>query len=85
MIQQFVEPDAVLGRNGKEMLEAERVKLVRQILAARAVDLVDRQRDRLAELAQHGGEIAIGAGNFGAAVDQKDHLGGAFPAPRAPA
>ena len=51
----------MLGEIGKRSLKAERVKLVRQVLALRGVDLVHRQRDRLAELAQHLRQVAIGA------------------------
>ena len=58
------------------MLEPERMKLVRQRFALGAIDLVHCHRDRLPQLVQHARQVAIDAGNFAAAVDQKDHMRG---------
>ena len=44
VVEQCLHADAVLGRNGEDVVEAQRVELVRQDFALRHVDLVDRQR-----------------------------------------
>src|SRR5579872_5349992 len=68
----------MLGRNGKQIREAERVKLVRQALSRGGVDLVHRERNWLAQPAQHLRQVPIGAGYLGAPVDQKNNLRGAI-------
>src|SRR5579872_6685302 len=60
------------------MLESELVKLMRQALAAGAVDLIHGQRYGLSQLAKHFGQIAIGSGQLAAAVDQEDDVVGGF-------
>jgi hypothetical protein len=69
---QLVNSEMMFRRDWEEVLEAELVKLVRQTLAAWTVDLVHRQRDWLAQFAEHLGQIAIGARQLAAAVDQED-------------
>ena len=49
---------------------------MRQPFAHGRVDFVHRQADRLAQLAQQLGEVAVGAGDLGAAVDQEDDVNG---------
>ena len=68
-------PEVMLRGDREQVLEPQRVKLVSQILALGAVDLIHRQRHRLAQLAEHGGQLAIGAGDLGASVDQKNDVG----------
>src|SRR5581483_10048838 len=58
--------------------ESELVKFVGKIGAAGAVDFVDRQRHRFAELAQHARQIAIRRSQLGAPVDQKNNIIGAL-------
>src|SRR5579871_5314782 len=72
--EEIVQAEVMFGRDGEEMFEAQRVKFVGQILAPRAVDFIDRERNRLPEFAEHRGEFAIRAGNLRAAVDQKNDL-----------
>ena len=64
----------MLGGNGKEVLESERMKFVSEILARGAVDFIHRKRNRLADLPQHLGQVAIGAGDLGSAINQKNDL-----------
>ena len=42
------------------------------------IDLVDGERDGLAEALQHLAEVAVGAGDFGAAIHQEDDVLGLF-------
>ena len=63
--------------------EAERVELVRQALSSGGVDLIHGERDWLAQAPQHFRQVAIGAGDFGSPVDQKNDLRGASRAKRA--
>jgi hypothetical protein len=42
--QQIIQADMMLGRDGKEMLEAQGVKFVRQIVTAWAVDFIYCER-----------------------------------------
>ena len=44
VVEQRVDADAVLGGNGKDVGDAERVELVRQVLCAPGIGLVDGQR-----------------------------------------
>jgi hypothetical protein len=85
VIEQFGETHAMFRRDGEEVRETERVKFVRQRFALLHVDLIDRQHDRLAEAAQHCSEIAIGSGNFGAAIQQEESRATRLGARRGPA
>jgi hypothetical protein len=49
---------------------------LRQVFALLGIDFVDGQRHRFAEFDQHARQIAIGAGDFPAAVHQEDDVGG---------
>src|SRR5436190_23659519 len=60
------------------MFEAHLVEFVSQAAACRAVDFVYRQGYGLAQAAQHLREVAIGARELAAAVDQKDDLIGSL-------
>ena len=77
MVEQGVDADAVLGGNREDVGDSEAVELVRQVFALGGIDLVDGQGDGLAEALQHLGQVAIGAGDFGAAVHQEDDVAGA--------
>ena len=74
MVEQRVDADAVLGRNREYIRDSQAVELVRQVVALGGIDLVDRQGDRLAEALEHLGQVAVGAGDFGAAVHQEDDV-----------
>ena len=76
MLQQVVQTYSVLRGNGEKILESERMEFVCEILARGAVDLVHGERDGLANLPQHLGQIAIGARNFGPSVNQENDLRG---------
>src|SRR5579883_555334 len=77
-IEQGVDAGAVLAGDGEHVGDAELVELVREVLARSGIGLIDRERDGLAQLAQHGREVAVRGGDFGAAIDQKNDVGGAF-------
>ena len=66
----------MLGRNRKNIFEAERIEIVSQIFFRAGVAFVHDKGNGLADLAQHGREFAVGGGDFAAAIDQEDHLRG---------
>ena len=63
-------------RDTEHMLKTERIELVRQRLAHRRVDLIDRQCDGLAEFAQDDSQFAIDAGDLGTSIYDKDDVNG---------
>src|SRR5208283_255015 len=75
-LQQIVETEPMFGRNRKDVLEAERIELAEQVFAFLRVDLVDDERDRLRQVPNNAGKIAVGGGNVGAPVDQENDVGG---------
>ena len=75
-IEQGFHPDGVLGGDRKQIGDAERVELVRQVLALLGIDLVDGEGKRPAELDQHLRQVAIGAGDLGAAIDKENDVVG---------
>ena len=78
MIEQRLDAHGVLGRDRKQILDAERVELVRQILALLRIDLVHGERNRTAQFQQHLGQVAVRAGDLGAAIDQEDDVARIF-------
>src|SRR4051794_5902591 len=64
----------MLRRYGEDIGHAEAVKLVSEALPHFGVDLIDGQRDGLAQALQHLRQIAVAARDFGAAVHQKDDM-----------
>src|ERR1035438_8969760 len=77
-IEQGVDAGAVLGRDGADAGNPELVEFVGQDFAPGRIDLIDRQRHGLAQLAKHAGQIAVGGGDFGVAIHQEDDVGSAL-------
>ena len=78
VVEHGVHADAVLRRYREDVGDAESVEFVGQAVAHLRVDLVDGQRDGLAEALEHLREVAVAAGDFGAPVHQEDDVGGAL-------
>ena len=78
VVEQVANPRRCSAETGNRSFKAELVELLRQDFALRRVDLVDRERNRLAELAQHCRKLPVGRGKFAAAIDQKNDVCGGF-------
>ena len=76
-IQQIAKTEHVGRGNGEGIAQTERVEIVDVVVHALIIDLVDHQNDRLAALAQHGGNVFVVSGHAGAAVGKKEnHIAG---------
>ena len=73
-IEQRVDACAVLGGQRKDVADAEVVEVMREIAIGGSIDLVDGERDGLAEALEHLGEIAVAAGDLGAAIDEENDV-----------
>ncbi len=78
MIEEFLETDAMFGRDREEVSEAHLPELSGEGLAHGGIDLVDDEGDGLAELTEQAGKVAIGTGDFGATIDEVNNLVGFF-------
>ena len=76
-IQQIAQTEHVGRGDGEGITQTERVEIVDVVVHALIIDLVDYQNDRLAALAQHGGDVFVVSGHAGAAVGKKEnHIAG---------
>ena len=76
-IQQIAQTEHVGRGDGEGIAQTERVEIVDVVVHALIIDLVDHQNDRLAALAQHGGNVFVVSGHAGAAVGKKEnHIAG---------
>ena len=75
-VQQIVDAAAVLGGDGEHLRDAEAVEVVDQRRLFFAVDFVDGEEQRPVGFAQQAREFEVGAGEFGASVDDHDDGGG---------
>ena len=75
-------PTRCSAETGKKVLEAEGMKLVNQIVAL-GVSILLTARVTGLPILRIWREVAVGAGDFGAAVDQEDDLGARSSATRA--
>jgi hypothetical protein len=78
VIDQRIYADAMLRGDGENIADSKRIEAVRQIFARPGIRLVHGQRDGLAQTQQHAREIAVGRGDFGAAVHQENYMGRIF-------
>ena len=71
-VEQIADAAAVFGGDGEELLHAEAAEVfcLRQPLVG--VDFVDGEEDGLAGADEQAGELDVGRGEFGAAVDDHD-------------
>jgi hypothetical protein len=76
VIEEGVDADAVLGGEREDVADAELVELMSEVVFGVGIDLVDGEGDGLAETDEHLGEVAVAAGDFGAAIDEEDDVGG---------
>ena len=75
-VEEVVDTAAVFGGDGEHFWEAEAVKVVDQVGLFFAVDFVDGQEERAVGFAEQARELEVGAGEFGASVDDHDDGGG---------
>ena len=66
----------MLHEVGEDLGQTQGIEVSNKALAGRSIDLVDGKADALAFVAQHGKKVAIGGGDFGAAVDYVNDLCG---------
>ena len=75
-VEQIVDAAAVFGGDGKHLLDAQAVEVVDQGRLLFGVHLVDGEEEGAVGFAQQAGEFEVGAGEFGASVDDHDDGGG---------
>src|SRR5271165_6177947 len=76
-VEEIVDAVSVFGGNGKQLVDAETVKLGGDRRLLGGIDFVDGEEERLAGAVQQARQFHVGGGEFGAAVDHH-HNGGGF-------
>ena len=77
-VQQIIDAPAVLRRNGEETPYAQPMEIIGEIGLLLRVHLVDRQKHGLPAADQQAGQLEIGRGEFGAAIDYENDGVGLF-------
>jgi len=75
-VEEIVYTPAVLGGDGKHLADSEAVKIIDQARLLLAIDFVHGEKQRPIGFAQEADEFEVGAGEFGASVDDHDDGGG---------